>query len=38
MKQKIYPRRFIDPAHQYRRWIDPRYRNLRVTNTNNYGN
>jgi hypothetical protein len=25
-----YVRRSIDPRHQYRRWIDPRYRSLRL--------
>src|SRR5262245_2433609 len=27
---KQYPRRFIDPRDQYRRWIDPRFRGLRT--------
>jgi hypothetical protein len=36
MKRKVYPRRFIEPAHQYRRWIDPRYRTLRLADVKAY--
>jgi hypothetical protein len=36
MNRKVYPRRFIDPAHQYRRWIDPRYRSLRLGDVTAY--
>jgi hypothetical protein len=30
MKRYIYGRRFIEERDQYRRWIDPRYRSLRL--------
>ncbi|HYT90310.1 MAG TPA: hypothetical protein VEL76_16505 [Gemmataceae bacterium] len=36
MTRKVYPRRFIDPAQQYRRWIDPRYRSLRLADVTAY--
>jgi hypothetical protein len=31
-----YHRRFIDPQNQYRRWIDPRVRILRVADVTTY--
>jgi hypothetical protein len=36
MTRKVYPRRFIDPVQQYRRWIDPRYRSLRLADVKAY--
>jgi hypothetical protein len=36
MTQKVYPRRFIDPARQYHRWIDQRYRRLRLADLTAY--
>jgi hypothetical protein len=36
MTQKVYPRRFIDPTRQYHRWIDQRYRRLRLVDLTAY--
>jgi hypothetical protein len=36
MTQVRYTRRFIDPRHQYRRWVDPRYRSLPVADVVSY--
>src|SRR5437868_221931 len=30
MKPYTYGRRCIEPRHQYQRWVDPRYRTLRL--------
>jgi hypothetical protein len=36
MSQLIYTRRFIEPRHEFRRWIDPRFRSLHLADVVSY--